>query len=238
MKLISWNLAARSKFSNRQFAEVIANQPDVLCLQELSRNSVPVWRALLSENGYELRCNIDPDRTRGVGLGCRLPIKDTPTPMLPRSDAIIGASCGGTPVWCVHMPNGAKNGSLKPHCFEVLSSAAREHKGPLVVAGDFNGPRAELLDGTIITWGQTIKGNLRARHGLPKGAWDAAERSVFEGLPDAGLQDVFRSLRSDFHDPTWRSYRLDHVFTNLSARSVRHVEGSSDHKMVIVELIR
>lgn len=236
LQLVSWNVAARTRFTEKQVAELLEMDPDVICLQEVSRKAQSVWKECLAEHGFQTRFNIDKDRTRGVALASRLKMAEARTPELPRSDAIVGACCGGVPVWCVHMPNGANNGAVKPKCFELLAEAASDHLRPLVIAGDFNGPQAEHPDGTILTWGQTNKGSQRARHGLPKGAWDAAERAVFEGLPAAGLRDVFRDHRNQFDDPTWRGYRLDHVFTDLECRSVRHVSGTSDHKMVVAKL--
>ena len=137
-------------------------------------------------------------------------------------------------------PNGNHNKRIKIDCIELICKAAMATAGPIVIAGDFNGPQIEYKDGTIITWGQTKKGNLRARHGTARGVWDQIERMAFEGLPEFGLRDVWRDLNPSLigQSPTWsgrtNEYRLDHVFSNLSAISATHEDGLSDHKMIVV----
>lgn len=243
MKLITWNTAGRTKLQ-AQLDHMLAHNPDTLCLQEVIRSAIPSWEDALASAGFTSRFEVEPDRTKGVSIATRLPMSDCPTPALPRSDAITGAICGGVPVWSVHIPNGGTNGRIKIDCIQAVCEAAEAHEGALVIAGDFNAPQIEYIDGSIITWGQTRKGNLKKRLGTERGEWDRIERMAFEGLPARGLRNIWQDRNPTLigQSPTWQGrkygYRLDHVFSNLPATSATHEDGLSDHKMVVVLFTR
>lgn len=236
MKLTTWNTAGRIDIQT-QLDQMLARVPDTLCLREVLKSARPRWQAALEEAGFESDFRIEADRIKGVAIASRFPMRDCPTPILPRSDAIIGARCGNVPVWSVQIPNGGSNGRTKIDCIHAISEAATNHKGQITIAGDFNAPRIEQKDGTIITWGQTVKGKIRKRTGTSHGEWDRIEREAFEGLPAMGLRNVWRELNPSLigESPTWRNYRLDHVFSNIPATSATHVEAMSYHKMIIVD---
>ena len=50
MRLLTWNLNGRRRIE-RQAAAVAAREPDIVALQELTINSVPGWRAVLTDFG-------------------------------------------------------------------------------------------------------------------------------------------------------------------------------------------
>ena len=82
-----------------------------------------------------------------------------------------------------HVPNGSSNGFRKVEHFEGLyrhlARTWSPNGRPRVLCGDFNSPREERADGTVITWGQRSDGELVTDRGQ---RWDAAERSVILGL--------------------------------------------------------
>jgi exonuclease III len=119
---------------------------------------------------------------------------------------------------------------------------------PRVLCGDFNTPRAESVDGTVLTWGQTETGRTRIRLGE---RWDAGERNILVRLADFDLADAFRSV----HGYAVQAYsyrtnnrgrrtprRFDHAFASASLAPVaaRYVNAFadawlSDHAPLIVD---
>ena len=93
-------------------------------------------------------------------------------------------------------------------------------------AGDFNSPRREDPDGTVLTWAQHPSGELRPLHGE---RWDSAERNVLVNLKSAGLADVFRELNGYApQDGSWapsrrpdRARRFDHILAPPSLNPTR-----------------
>ena len=51
MRLVSWNLAGRIRRQPEQAEVVLALEPDVVALQEVTVNSLPLWREALAEAG-------------------------------------------------------------------------------------------------------------------------------------------------------------------------------------------
>jgi hypothetical protein len=92
------------------------------------------------------------------------------------------------------------------HLEAMYQRLARGSEIPRILCGDFNTPRAESPDGTVITWAQdeaTGESNQTPERWFGKVSdpgswdpkrWDAAERNVLEGLAECDLTDVFRLL--------------------------------------------
>ena len=53
MLLVSWNVAGRLKRLPEQAERLLALQADVICLQEVTQNTLARWRTLLSGAGYQ-----------------------------------------------------------------------------------------------------------------------------------------------------------------------------------------
>src|SRR5262249_24451983 len=93
----------------------------------------------------------------------------------------------------VHVPtngNGLlfKGGFLEELCAR-LSKRSPRHR---ILCGDFNFPQRELADGTLITFGETIRadGSFFVRRGLDRQA--EIERFILNGLAEFDLHDVYR----------------------------------------------
>lgn len=137
-----------------------------------------------------------------------------------------------------HVPNGSSNGFRKVEHFEglyrYLARAWSPNGRPRLLCGDFNSPKEEHSDGTVITWGQRSSGELVTDRGQ---RWDAAERSVILGLNAFDLVDVYRRVHGYGREPNPVSWaparrasselgpeehdrqfgrRFDHIFTPSS----------------------
>jgi endonuclease/exonuclease/phosphatase family metal-dependent hydrolase len=155
-----------------------------------------------------------------------------------------------------HIPPGSSYGWIKVETFEGIYRLLSKPSNRLrILCGDFNTPQRELLDGTVITWGQRIRkdGSVVRKQrirGKPGARWDAAERSVLTGLAEYDLHDVFRKLHGyDVADFSWRLHRkgatvdrrFDHVFASATLNPVacRYLHrlreaGLSDHSAIEV----
>ena len=84
-----------------------------------------------------------------------------------------------------------------------------------MLCGDFNTPRRESPDGSVISFARDSRGRLRPERGEP---WDAAELGIVPGLRELGFADAFRAVHGYAErSPSWvwrhgGGWRLDHVF--------------------------
>jgi exodeoxyribonuclease-3 len=92
--------------------------------------------------------------------------------------------------------------------YERIRKTART---PCLLAGDFNAPRAERADGTIVPW-QPDDADADPER------WAAAETNLLSGLESEGLVDVFREQHGygdvDVVDTSHRSRRFDHLLAS------------------------
>jgi endonuclease/exonuclease/phosphatase family metal-dependent hydrolase len=107
-----------------------------------------------------------------------------------------------------------------------------------VLCGDFNTPRREKPDGTVISFARDSKERLRPERG---DRWDSAELGVVPGLRELGFADAFRAIHGyESKEPSWvwshgGGWRLDHVFASgleVEASVYHHAwrdDGLSDH---------
>jgi exonuclease III len=265
MRLLSWNLAARSARAGAQVEWLASRSPEVVALQEVRPSARAVLRAALAELGLEHQVDTfdlgqDPTvrtgpRRTGLLIASRQllePIKGL-APAAPWPERLLSCDLqlptGGVEVHTAHVPPGSSNGWIKVEVFEAIHVRIRRQGGrPKILCGDFNSPRAELPDGTVVTWGQRFGKDgrpvlRRSIRGQPGARWDAAERAVLCGLGEYGLRDGFRELHGyGIEAASWiprgasPGRRFDHVFASrpLPVRACRyHAEprlaGLSDH---------
>jgi exonuclease III len=169
-------------------------------------------------------------------------------PQVPWSEcllsAVVASPAGAIELHTIHVPPftgklaGVPIGMRKIETLEGLFAyLARPAVRPRILCGDFNAPKEERPDGTIIAFGGP-----RQR---------AAELAVLRGLSAWGLTDVYRAL----HGPaaTARSYshlvsgrfprRFDHVFASIQTLRPRQCAylldwlqaGLSDHAPIMVD---
>lgn len=254
MRLVCWNVNKRVREGLKRQVEALERLgPDVVGLQEITPTTSDAWLVGLAAIGLEhgvssldlvpeARAQRRPARS-GVLLASRWPFQvlhlwdeGLRFPERQVSGRIV-TPAGEVEVHVVHVPSSGRMQELglptaKAETFEtVYARLARPSAVPRVLCGDFNAPRDELPDGTVVAWG-------------PDKRTAAAELAMLVGLGAFDLVDVFRSLHG-YADPapSWhglrRGYRLDHVLASRALRPsvCRYVdelrtERLSDHAAV------
>jgi exonuclease III len=265
MRIVSWNVARRSSRLAEQAAALAGRAPAVVALQEVTKRTLPLWRAALETIGIShVRASLDradparepaARRSTGVLLASRTPLEIAPALPVPWPETAIAAvySSAGTvaiELHCVHVPNAA-NGWVKIRTLEAIRDGlASAGRGPRVLCGDLNTPRRELPDGKVISFARDSRGGLRPNRGSE---WDEAELAVVPGLRELGYRDAFRALHGYARrEPSWTwrriaghdgGWRLDHVFASEELRPVsaayHHAwreQGLSDHSALEVDV--
>ena len=248
MRLVSWNVAGRLKRQAEQAAAVLALAPDVVALQEVTVNSVGLWREALRDAGLvHAATPLDefvPPKPRRLATftAAREPLRRLELPQLVWPERAVSVEVGGVEVLNVHSPIAPSPGLAKVLTHEALYAYARRRDGPIVLCGDLNTPRRTHEDGSVMTFAYTSAGKLRPERGE---RWDAAERALVHTLrAEHGWEDAFL----DAPERTWTfaqdrgGWRLDHLLVKgveVVARAYAHEwrrSGLSDHSAVVADL--
>lgn len=256
MIVACWNLAGRVTRLPEQAERVLSSEADVVCLQEVTRSTLPRWQSILSardyvglEHGELVHCE---GRTRPLAVltACREPIHRVALSGVPWPERVLAVRTGdGTELVNVHSPISPKPEMAKVRTHEAvhahLADASADHAR--ILCGDLNTPRKEYADGRIWTFARDRYGRLRADRGE---RWDRAELALIRGLEPYGFHDAFRALHGSerrelsWEWPRWKGgYRLDHM---LVSRQVEvedchyehgwRKEGLSDHSALLARL--
>lgn len=230
-------MARRSSRLAEQAFALAARDPDVVALQEVTANTLPLWRAACATIGLaHVVASFDPAdparapaarRRTGVLLASRWPLDEASAVLpVPWPETTVAAAvrtpAGAVQLHCVHVPNAA-NGWVKPQTLQaVRSGLATAPATARVLCGDLNTPRREEPDGQVLSFARDSGGRLRADRG-PQ--WDAGELGVVPGLRDIGYRDAFRPLHGyASREPSWTwrriaghggGWRIDHVFASI-----------------------
>jgi exonuclease III len=267
VRLITWNVARRVTRLLEQAAALGGREPDLICLQEVTSRTLPLWRTACETLGLPaVRSSLDtaePDRApasrrrTGVLIASRRPLADASVVLgVPWPETALDALCRDPTdpleVHCVHVPNAA-NGWVKPRTLEaVRASLATAPGGPRVLCGDLNTPRRESPTGEVVSFARDSRGRLRPDRGRE---WDEAELGVVPGLRDLGYRDAFRTVNGyGTAEPSWTwrqvaghdgGWRLDHLFASDELRPTacgyHHAwrdAGLSDHSPLEADLER
>jgi exonuclease III len=257
VRLISWNVAKRVSRLAEQAAALASREPDVIALQEVNARTWPLWRAALETIGLpHAACSLDgadphrqpaARRRGGVLLAARGELEPAEPLTVPRQETTLAGMVDGVVVHTAHVPNAA-NGWTKVDTLAALREGLAAGSGPRVLCGDFNTPRREHPDGSVVSFARDTRERLRPERGE---RWDQGELGVVPGLRDLGFTDAFRALHGYAErSPSWvfrhgGGWRLDHVFVSAELEPVRaeyhHAwrdAGLSDHSALEVELRR
>lgn len=264
IRLVTWNVARRTSRLLDQATAVADRGPDIVALQEVTRQTLPLWRHAFELMGLaHVRASaVDLDATSGasgrrtlVMIASRAALEEVSQPLpVPRPESALSVlahtAAGALEVNCVHVPNAA-NGWVKVETLQALRRGLETpSRAPRVLCGDLNTPRRELPDGSTISFACDSRGRLRPDRG-PE--WDAAELSVVPGLRDLGYRDAYRTLHGYMsRSPSWTwktiaghngGWRLDHTFVSppLVPRACQYhhewrEQGLSDHAALETDL--
>jgi exonuclease III len=249
VRLISWNVNRRTSVLASQAAAIGEREPDIVALQEITARSRPLWEAALATIGLpHVVCSWPPRPRRTVVLiAAREPLEPADSLDVPWPETALAARIGAVTVHTAHVPNAA-NGWVKPDTLAALRAGLAAGSGPRVLCGDFNTPRREHPDGTVISFARDTRERLRPERGE---RWDNAELGIVPGLRDLGFTDAFRALHGyDRKEPSWvfrhgGGWRLDHAFVSAELEPVAATyhhgwrdDGLSDHSALEVDLRR
>jgi exodeoxyribonuclease-3 len=261
LRLLSWNVAGRVALIAEQVAAVADVRADIVCLQEVTPSTVPVWREALRGGGLpDVRSSLDdwipgepPPQGRRLAVltAARWPISEISVAHPPWPERLLSVRVAGRlpfELHNLHSPISQKPDAVKLRTHRALHAAlARPRELPQVVVGDLNTPRRELSDGETWSFARDARGRLRPDRGE---RWEHAELAVLRGLEQHGIRDAFRALHGyERQEISWAyprrrgGYRLDHLIAShelepLSCEYLHDLRerGLSDHAPLVAEL--
>jgi exodeoxyribonuclease-3 len=245
MRVVTWNVNGIRARHDELRALVAAEQPDVLCLQEIKAAPDQVPSLLVSVDDYWCYWH-GAKGYSGVALLVRRAIcGDCPAfahPSFDHEQRIVVADVSPFRIASVYVPNGGKDYPAKLQFLDGLVTWAREAATPgreVIICGDLNVAREER--------------DVHPKERKPNQVGTRPEeRARLQSLMDQGLVDVGRALDPDNDSlftwwAPWRNlrqrnigWRIDYVLaseplarTATAAVSMREF-GTSDHGPVAV----
>lgn len=254
MVIVSWNVAGRVTRLEEQAERLLGIGADAICLQEITRSTLPRWQQLLKDAGYPgvEHGDLDSGRSRPLAVmtACREAIQPVAIDAVPWPErALAFRMSDGTEIVNVHSPTSPKPGLVKVRTHEAvhrhLVTGAQDRAQ--ILCGDLNTPRKEHPDGGVWTFARDQYGRLRPDRGE---RWDEAELSLIRGLESHGYRDAFRLQHGyevrelSWEWPRWKGgYRLDHLLVSshfvVQDCHYEHQwrkDGLSDHSVLIARL--
>ena len=255
MLLVSWNVAGRVRRLSEQAERLLRLSADVVCLQEVTRSTLPIWEALFAEAAYagiahgELP-SADRSRPLVVLTASRTPLHTVLVDGVPWPERVLAVHLSdGTEVVNVHSPISPTPSLAKIRTHEAVHRhlADQSPGHARILCGDLNTPRKEHADGSVWTFARDRYGLLRPDRGE---RWDQAELALIRGLEAYGYRDAFRLLHPCARDEIswgwarWNGgYRLDHLIVSpdLTVEECRYEHRwretrLSDHSALIATL--
>ena len=244
MKIATWNVNG-IRARHTQFSDwVAAEQPDVICLQEIKAKIDQIPETVCNLEGYTCYWH-GAGGYSGVALHVRRPsFPDQPLFSHPEFDhetRIVQAQLGNVVFASVYVPNGGKDYDAKVAFMKsLIAYAGSIHSSgrQLVICGDYNVARTDMD-----VHPKERKPNIIGQR--------PEERDLLEAIIGQGLVDVGRSLYPDDENyftwwAPWRNlrqrnigWRLDYVLASeelakraVSCPSYREI-GTSDHAPVV-----
>jgi len=251
--VVTWNVAGRVRALPEQASALAAVGADLVCLQEVTARTEPLWRAALTEAGLAsiesavASLPAAPTRRRlAVLTAARSPLNRLDAPEVPWPERLLICAVDGVEVINLHSPIAPAPELAKIRTHEAVAAFLSSlEPAPRILCGDLNTPRREFEGGDVLTFAHDTKGRLRPERGE---RWDRAERAL---IRDLGWADAFRSLHGYEHrEASWTfkddrgGWRLDHVLLSLLkpvAAAYAHEwrrAGLSDHSPLIVDVTR
>jgi exodeoxyribonuclease-3 len=253
MKISTWNVNSFKVRLPHVLDWLAANQPDVLCLQELKQEDSQFPLAALQQAGYQ--AVFSGQKTyNGVAILSKSVPADVQygIPNFPdEQKRVIAATINGIRIVCVYIPNGQSVDSdkyqYKLSWLKALLDWLKDEleKFPkLALLGDYNiAPEdRDVYDP------QAWAGNVLVSE---------PERAAFRALEQLGMRDSFRLFEQPEKSYSWWDYRMmafrrniglriDHILLSAMLaqdctactidRAPRKLERPSDHAPVMAEI--
>jgi endonuclease/exonuclease/phosphatase family metal-dependent hydrolase len=256
LRVVSWNVNARRDCAG-QVAALSAFAPDLVGLQEVTVGSDAGFRECLAAAGLthyasgaamarKLRAPVVAKRYSA--FASRYPFRVEQIPGLPRPELAIAARLqtplGRLRIVNVHVPTWSNGREAKILTQELVCEYISARRGAMVLMGDFNSPKDELKDGTVVAF--TRPKDVRGR---------IAELALLSPRISSGrLRDAYRAVNGwSTREESWYwknrgrtgGFRLDHVFASKHLRPVAcwyehdlRLARMSDHSPVFAEFER
>ena len=170
MKIISWNIlqGGLGRFE-RQIQLLVNRNVDVIALQEITSNGASLYKNSLKDKGYKYLIDsfslseeaelLKGPRRYGALIASRWPLTFLPPKEfdIPWKERVLSASIdspyGMVEFHTTHIPPGCSNEWIKIETLEgIYKRLAINTIGYRILCGDFNTPKEEKLDGTVIVW--------------------------------------------------------------------------------------
>ena len=241
---------------------IIANEIDILCLQETKTEDQFFPIEVFSELGYEV--SISGQKSyNGVAIISKFPINDIkigfdqiiPTykdlSILTQQKRIISAEINDIRIINVYVPNGSSIDSEKfiykekwMHCLQAYIKEIDPNQTSICLLGDFNIAPEDKDIHTPSNYKETIMASTK-------------ERKLLKDVLGGKLEDVFRIFEKrggnwswwDYRHSAWernKGWRIDHIYLTediLSStnscwidKEPRSKDKPSDHAPVIVDI--
>jgi exodeoxyribonuclease III len=252
MKLATWNVNSLKVRLPQVLDWLMANQPDVLCLQETKQQDSDFPQTELQQAGYQ--AVFSGQKTyNGVAIISKSVATEVARDLPGFPDAqkrLIAATVGGIRAVCIYVPNGQSVDSdkyrYKLAWLGALQAWLKEElvKHPrLALLGDYNiAPEdRDVYDP------QAWAGNVLVSE---------PERAMFRALEQLGMRDCFRLFEQAEKSYSWWDYRgvafrrnmglrIDHILASDALardcrgcaidRAPRKLARPSDHAPVVAE---
>ena len=261
MRIATWNVNSIRSRIDRLEAWLQKSDVDVLAIQETKAREDQFPRDRIEALGYEV-AHVGFNQWNGVAVASRVGLADVQVgfegmpgwgePIASEARA-IGATVGGIRVWSLYVPNGRSLDD--PHMaykLDWLQHLATTAKGWL--AGDPTAQVALMGDWNIAPRDEDV---WSMEFYADKSHVSPGERAAFQGVVDAGYEDVVRPHAPGPGTFTYWDYqqlrfakkqgmRIDFVLASAALaarvdgavidREERKGKGASDHAPVVVEL--
>lgn len=225
MKIISYNVNGIRAAQRKGFEEwLAAENPDILCLQELKAQPEQVstfyedlgyhmyWENA-EKKGYSGVAILTKEKPKNVVYGCSEELYD-------KEGRVIRADFNGFSVICVYMPSGTTGDIRQDFKYQWLDffqsyiDQLKKSQPNLIISGDYNIAHTELDIHNPVS-------NKNSSGFLPE------ERAWLSSFIQSGFIDTFREFNIAPHQYSWWSYRANARVNNKGWRIDYHMASES-----------
>ncbi len=255
VKIATFNINGVKKRLTNLLAWLQAEQPDVVCLQELKATSAQFPQEALEEAGYGAVWRGEP-RWNGVAILAR-----DSEPVLTRSELpgdpkdeqarYIEAAVGGVLIGCLYAPNGNPQPGPKftykldwMERFLLHSQSLWETGLPVVLAGDYNIVPEERDVYKTTSYRDNALVQPQSRDAFKRLLGQGWTDALRQHYPDETIYTFWDYMRNRWERDA--GMRLDHLLLSKTLagklqdagvdRQYRAQEGASDHAPTWIEL--